>query len=68
MSRDGRPGDGQYRFRGMDRDQLWPRLPDRTGDPMESPDGCRNCSGTGLDLTVDPPCPCGPCFGTGWQS
>ena len=68
MSRHGRPGDGQYRIRGMDRDRLWSRLPDRTSDPLESPDGCDHCGGTGLDLTVDPPCPCGPCFGTGWQS
>ena len=68
MSRHSRPGDGQYRLRGMDRDRLWSRLPDRTSDPVESPDGCRRCGGTGLDLTVDPPCPCGLCFGTGWQS
>lgn len=68
MSRVGRPGDGQYHLRGMDRDRLWSRLPGRTGDPIESPDGCRDCDGTGDNLTVDPPCPCGSCFGTGWQS
>jgi hypothetical protein len=37
MSRHGRPGDGQYRIRGMDRDRLWSRLPDRTSDPLQSP-------------------------------
>jgi hypothetical protein len=68
MSRHGRPGDDQYHLRGIDRDRLWSRLPDRTSDPLESPDGCGHCGGTGLDLAVDPPCSCGPCFGTGWQS
>ena len=68
MSTDGRPGADQYSFRGMDRDRLWSRLPDRTGDPIESPDGCQSCRGTGLDLTTDPSCPCGSCLGTGWTS
>jgi hypothetical protein len=63
-----RPGDGQYRLRGMDRDRLWSRLPDRASDPLDSPGRCSHCGGTGLDLTVDPPSPCEPCFGTGWQS
>jgi hypothetical protein len=42
----------------MERDRLWSRLPDRTGDPIESPDGCQYCLGTGLDLTADPALPC----------
>jgi hypothetical protein len=67
VKRGGWTSDGQYRLRSTDPDRLWSRLPERTGDPIESPDGCRDCGGTGLDLSVDPPCPCGPCFGTGWQ-
>lgn len=58
---------GQYALRGMDRDRLWSRLHDRTGDPLDSPDGCVPCSGTGINLTADPPCTCGPCLGTGWS-
>lgn len=58
---------GQYALRGMDRDRLWSRLPDLTGDPLDSPDGCVPCSGTGLDLTADPPCSCRTCLGTGWS-
>ena len=42
-----RPNADQYSLRGMDRDRLWSRLPDRTGDPLDSPDGCVPCSGTG---------------------
>jgi hypothetical protein len=56
---------GQYALRGMDRDRLWSRLPDRTGDPLGSPDGCITCSGTGLDLMANPPSSCRPCLGTG---
>ena len=33
------------------------RLPGRTGDPIESPDGSQCCLGTGLDLTADPALP-----------
>jgi hypothetical protein len=33
------PGDGQYRLRGMEPDRLWSRLPERTSDPIASPDG-----------------------------
>ena len=68
MSRDRRPGPDQRTLRGMDRERLWSRLPDRTGDPIDSPDGCRACGGTGLDLTADPPCPCGSCSGSGWSA
>jgi hypothetical protein len=66
MTRARRPGAHQYSLRGMDRDRLWSRLPDRTGDPIESPDACRFCTGTGTDLTANPPCPCGSCAGSGW--
>lgn len=58
---------GQYALRGMDRDRLWSRLSDRTGDPLDSPDGCIPRSGTGINLAADPPCTCGPCLGTGWS-
>lgn len=58
---------GQYALRGMDRDRLWSRLHDRTGDPLDSPDGCIPCGGTGINLAADPPCTCGPCLGTGWS-
>lgn len=66
MSGDRRPGAGQHSLRGTDRDRLWSRLPDRTGDPLDSSDGCRACAGTGTDLTADPPCPCRSCAGSGW--
>jgi hypothetical protein len=39
VNRGGQPGDDQCRFRGMGRDRLWSRLPERTGDPIESPTG-----------------------------
>ena len=70
MSRDRRPGDGQHRLPGMDNDRLWSRLPDRTGDPLTSPDGCRDCAGTGTgtDLASDPPRPCRSCDGSGWSA
>ena len=66
MSRTRRAGAGQRTLRGMERDRLWSRLPDRTNDPLGSPDGCVPCAGTGVDLAADPPCPCRPCLGTGW--
>lgn len=66
MSR--RPNQDQYALRGMDRDRLWSRLPDRTGDPLDSPDGCLPCDGTGVDLTAAPPRPCRDCLGTGWSA
>ena len=66
MSRPRRAVVGQPTLRGMERDRLWSRLPDRTDDPLDSPDGCIPCAGTGVDLAADPPCFCGPCLGTGW--
>jgi hypothetical protein len=68
MSRDWPPGDGQSHIRGMDRYRLWTGCPAAPATPIESPDGRRDCDGIGDHLTVDPPCPCGSCFGTGWQS
>ena len=68
MSRTRRPHADQRVIRGMDRDRLWSRLPDRSGDPLEAADGCVCCGGTGVDLTADPPCRCRPCLGTGWAS
>ena len=67
MSRDRRPGAGQRRLPGMAYDRLWSRLPDRPGDPLTSPDGCRACAGTGTDLAADPPRPCPSCDGSGWS-
>lgn len=63
-----RPNQDQYALRGMDRDRLWSRLPDRTSDPLDSPDGCLPCGGTGVDLTAAPPRPCRDCLGTGWSA
>ncbi len=55
------PATASTRFRGMERDRLWSRLPDRTGDPLDSPDGCPDCDGTGVDLDRSTrPAPAGP--------
>jgi hypothetical protein len=64
---DRRPGLRQHGLPGLEHDRLWSRQPDRTGDPLDSPDGCRACAGTGTDLAADPPCPCGSCSGSGWS-
>jgi hypothetical protein len=60
---------GQETLPGFDYNRLWSRRPNRDGDPLAHPDGCRSCSGTGVDTSrPDPGGVCSDCSGSGWRS
>jgi hypothetical protein len=60
---------GQEPLPGMDWSRVHSRVPQREGDPLTHPDGCKACSGTGADTSrPEPAGSCDPCGGTGWRS
>ena len=68
MIGDRRPGVGQRGLPGLDYDRLWSRRLSRTTDPLDDPDGCPDCAGTGINImSANPAAGCGTCDGTGWR-
>jgi hypothetical protein len=64
---DRRSGRSQHGLPGLEHNRLWSRQPPRTADPLDSPDRCPDCDGTGTDLaTPGSTVPCRSCDGSGW--
>jgi hypothetical protein len=60
---------GQNSLPGMDWNRLYSRINrTRDGDPLTHPDGCTDCTGTGVNTDQpDPSGTCGTCGGCGWK-